>query len=136
AEFFGDEAESLRLFDPTSQRSVGQLRELTVLPLGSPDAAPVTLLDYLPAETVIVLEDPALLEAPPDDAPSAAPLATLLPRFQRLELPLLQRGDGAGPRISMGARSVGGFRGQFKTLATEIRDWRGGGVSVRLARVA
>src|SRR6266481_8565677 len=132
AEFFGDEIESLRLFDPTSQRSVGPLQELTVLPLGSPDAAPVTLLDYLPAETLIVLEDPALLEAPPDDAPSAAPLATLLARFQRLELPLLQRGDGAVPRISMGARSVGGFRGQFKTLATEIRDWRGEGFTVRL----
>jgi transcription-repair coupling factor (superfamily II helicase) len=122
----------LRLFDPTSQRSIGQLRELTVLPLGSPDAAPVTLLDYLPAETLIVLEDPALLEAPPDDAPSAAPLATLLARFQRLELPLLQRGDAAVPRVSMGARSVGGFRGQFKTLATEIRDWRGEGFMVRL----
>ena len=132
AEFFGDEVESLRLFDPTSQRSIGQLQDLTVLPLGSPDAAPVTLLDYLPAETLVVLEDPALLEAPPDDAPSAAPLATLLARFQRLELPLLQRGDAAVPRVSMGARSVGGFRGQFKTLATEIRDWRGEGFTVRL----
>src|SRR4029077_479559 len=105
AEFFGDEVESLRLFDPTSQRSVGQLRELTVLPLGSPDAAPVTLLDYLPAETLVVLEDPALLEAPPDDAPSAAPLATLLARFQRLRLPLLQGGDGAGARDAVGARA-------------------------------
>ena len=132
AEFFGDEVESLRLFDPTSQRSVGPLTELTVLPLGARESAPVTLLDYLPAETVVVLEDPALLEAPPDDAPTAAPLATLLGRFQRLELPLLARGDGGVPRISMGARSVGGYRGQFKTLASEIRDWRGEGFAVRL----
>ena len=27
---------------------------------------------------------PAMLEAPPDDAPPAAPLATVLERFQRL----------------------------------------------------
>src|SRR5581483_6340862 len=132
AEFVGDEVESLRLFDPTSQRSVGTIRELTVLPLGAREAAPVTLLDYLPAETLVVLEDPALLEAPPDDAPSVTPLATLLARFQRLELPLLQRGEGGVPRIAMGARSVGSYRGQFKTLVGEIRDWRGEGFTVRL----
>src|SRR6266851_42667 len=33
AEFFGDEIDSLRLFDPTTQRSVETLGELTVLPL-------------------------------------------------------------------------------------------------------
>ena len=35
AEFFGDEVESLRLFDPTTQRSVESLDELVVLPLGA-----------------------------------------------------------------------------------------------------
>ncbi|HEY7202670.1 MAG TPA: transcription-repair coupling factor [Methylomirabilota bacterium] len=132
AEFFGDEVESLRLFDPTTQRSTGGLTELTVLPLGTKDAAPVTVMDYLPAGTLVVLEDPAMLEAPPDDAPSAAPLGVLLERYQRLELPLLARSDGAGPRVAMGTRSVGGFRGQFKTLAAEIRTWRGEGFTVRL----
>src|SRR4029453_7066209 len=132
AEFFGDEVESLRLFDPTTQRSTGTLTELTVLPLGTKDAAPVTLMDYLPPETLVVLEDPAMLEAPPDDAPSAAPLGAVLERCQRLELPLLQRSDGAAPRVAMGTRSVGRFPGQFKTLAAEIRAWRGEGFAVRL----
>ena len=132
AEFFGDDVESLRPFDPTTQRSVGQLEELTVLPLGSKDATPVTLMDYLPSETLVVLEDPAVLEAPPDDAPSAAPLASVLERYQRLELPLLQRTEGAAQRVSMGTRSIGGYRGQFKTLAGEIRSWRGEGFTVRL----
>ena len=132
AEFVGDEVESLRLFDPTTQRSTGAVTGLTVLPLGARDAAPVTLMDYLPPETLVVLEDPALLEAPPDDAPSAAPLGAVLERYQRLELPLLQRTEGAGPRVAMGTRSVGGFRGQFKTLAGEIRAWRGEGFAVRL----
>jgi len=132
AEFFGDEVESLRTFDPTTQRSIGPLPELVVLPLGSKGAAPVTLLDYLPPEALVVLEDPTTLEAPPDDAPSAAPLAAVLERYQRLELPLLQRGDGAAPRVSMSTRSVGSFRGQFKTLAGEIRSWRQEGFAVRL----
>src|SRR5216684_4531270 len=132
AEFVGDEVESLRVFDPTTQRSIAPLRELIVLPLGSKDAAPVTLVDYLPPGTLVVLEDPAMLEAPSDDAPSAAPLASVLERFQRLELPLLQRSEGAGPRVSMGTRSIGGYRGQFKALAGEIRTWRGEGFTVRL----
>src|SRR5262245_46890799 len=131
AEFFGDDVESLRLFDPTTQRSTGTLAELTVLPLGTKDAT-VTLMDYLPPGTLVVLEDPAMLEAPSDDAPSAAPLGAMLERYQRLELPLLQRSEGASPRVAMGTRSVGGFRGQFKTLAAEIRTWRGEGFTVRL----
>ncbi len=32
----------------------------------------------------------------------------------------------------MGTRSVGGFRGQFKEMAAEIRGWRGEGFAVRL----
>src|SRR5262245_11256084 len=35
-EFFGDEIESIRLFDPTSQRSRESLEELIVLPLEAP----------------------------------------------------------------------------------------------------
>jgi transcription-repair coupling factor (superfamily II helicase) len=132
AEFFGDEVESLRLFDPTTQRSVGPIEELTVLPLGSREAAPVTLVDYLPPTALVVLEDPAMLEAPPDDAPAAAPLGAVLEGYQRLELPLLQRSEGTGPRVAMATRSVGGFRGQFKTLAAEIRSWRQEGFAVRL----
>ena len=38
AEFFGDEVESLRIFDPTTQRSVDETDEFDVLPLASADA--------------------------------------------------------------------------------------------------
>ncbi|OLB41154.1 MAG: transcription-repair coupling factor [Candidatus Rokubacteria bacterium 13_2_20CM_2_64_8] len=51
-EFFGDEIESIRLFDPTSQRSQATLDELLVLPLhedGASAEAGRGLLDYLPA---------------------------------------------------------------------------------------
>jgi len=132
AEFFGDEVESLRVFDPTSQRSVEPVKELAVLPLAGERDGGAILTAYLPGDALVVLEDPALLDAPPDDAPSAQPLAALLADFQRLELPLLAGPVSAGTRVSMGTRSVGGLRGQFKEMAAEIRGWRGEGFAVRL----
>ena len=132
AEFFGDEVESLRVFDPTSQRSVESVKELAVLPLVGAREGTAGLTAYLPGDALVVLEDPALLDAPPDDAPSAERLATLVVDFQRLELPLLTGPTSAGTRVTMGTRSVGGFRGQFKEMAAEIRGWRGEGFAVRL----
>ncbi len=132
AEFVGDEVESLRLFDPTSQRSVEPVPAVAVLPLTVTDAAPGTLAAYLQPEILVALEDPALLEAPPDDAPAAEPLQALLGQCQRLEMPLLPRGSRAGARVGMGTRSVGGFRGQFKMLAEEVRAQRQEGFTVRL----
>jgi transcription-repair coupling factor (superfamily II helicase) len=132
AEFLGDEVESLRLFDPTTQRSVESIGEIVVLPLGSDAGSAVLLPAWLPRDTLVVLDDPALLEAPPEDAPSAVPLAEALAAFQRLELPLLQRGAGTAPRVAMGTRSVGGFQGRFKELAEQMRGWRAEGFAVRL----
>ena len=131
-EFFGDEVESLRLFDPTTQRSVGTVPALDMLPLLIKGVETCALTAYLPATTLVALEDPALLEAPPDDAPTALPLHVLLGAYQRLEMPLLQR-RGPGPaRVDMGTRAVGGVRGHFKVLAEDIQGWRGEGFTVRL----
>ncbi len=132
AEFFGDEVEALRLFDPSTQRSVEPISELIVLPLSPKGGDLTTLTAYLPADALVALEDPSVLEAPPDDAPAAEPLHALLSSYQRLEMPLLQRGAASAARFAMGTRSVGGFRGQFKTLAGEIRRWRAEGFAVRL----
>jgi len=132
AEFVGDEVESLRLFDPTTQRSIDSLIELIVLPLSVDSGSSVLLPAWLPPDALVVLDDPALLDAPSDDAPSTVPLAEALAGFQRLELPLLQRGAGAAPRIAMGTRSVGGYQGRFKELTAAIRGWRAEGFTVRL----
>src|SRR5207245_6133694 len=66
-ELLGDEIESIRLFDPTSQRSTGALSEVALLPLGRAEAA-ANLLAYLPARAPVVLDQPELLDAPPEDA--------------------------------------------------------------------
>jgi transcription-repair coupling factor (superfamily II helicase) len=138
-EFLGDDIESIRLFDPTSQRSTDALEEVTVLPLAGGEAS-ATLLAYLPPAAPIVLDQPELLDAPPDDAPAALPLVGLLADRQRLELPLLAAGPAEGRgapaadglTIEVDTRSVARFDGQFRQLAAELTRWIAEGTRVRL----
>lgn len=89
-EFFGDELESLREFDPLTQVSREQITQITLPPAGelgilraqaqtaTGNSAPLaTLLDYLPAETIFLLGEPEQLslraaeyaaQVPADDA--------------------------------------------------------------------
>jgi transcription-repair coupling factor (superfamily II helicase) len=78
-EFFGDELESLRHFDPFTQVSRDQIISVTLPPGGelgllkqmlNPDSAThnektglATLLDYLPRETIFLLCDPEKISA-------------------------------------------------------------------------
>jgi transcription-repair coupling factor (superfamily II helicase) len=68
-EFFGDEVESMRQFDPVAQTSREEVAEVAIPPAGelgllrrrSGEGANLparTLLDYLPLETLIVTADP------------------------------------------------------------------------------
>jgi len=133
-EFFGDEIESLRLFDPTSQRTVETIQSFEVLPLTLGGEAGAALLSYFPAEAPVILDGSALLEAPPDDAPSPIPLGELLKGRQQIELGLLAAtppGPESG-RFTLETRSVGSFRGQFRQLAGELGRWLAEGFRVRL----
>jgi transcription-repair coupling factor (superfamily II helicase) len=135
-ELFGDEVESIRLFDPTSQRSTRALEELRVLPIGGEGAA--TLLDLLPREAPVVLDDPTLVEAPLDDAPAGRPLADLLGARQRLELVILPGTAAPSARreavveIAFDTHSVERFHGRFGQLAAELARWSAEGTRVRV----
>ncbi|MGA2029251.1 MAG: transcription-repair coupling factor [Verrucomicrobiota bacterium] len=85
-EFFGDELESLREFDPLTQVSRGEISEITLPPAGelgilkskvqSPKSiAPefATLLDYLPRETIFILCEPEQLSIRADEYESQIP---------------------------------------------------------------
>ena len=65
-EFFGDEIDSIREFDPQTQRSVSRLTQARIVPnLDAPayDAVEhVALLDYFPPATVFALFDEARLD--------------------------------------------------------------------------
>lgn len=63
-EFFGDEIDTIREFDPDSQRSISFLNETRLVPNAafSIDAEKESLLSYLPIDNVIVLEDADLID--------------------------------------------------------------------------
>jgi len=63
-DFFGDEIEQIRAFDPVTQRSGAEVAEITVSasPRVSLDPAKTGLADYLPVETRLVLVEPGALE--------------------------------------------------------------------------
>lgn len=59
-EFFGDEIESMRLFDPAEQLSVRKTRTATIVPNINDEVRMtelVDLLEYLPSSTVVWLKD-------------------------------------------------------------------------------
>ncbi len=64
-EFFGDEIDSIREFDPASQRSVTKLEQARLVPnLDAPaytEDGHVTALDFLPADTLTAVFDAARL---------------------------------------------------------------------------
>ncbi|MGH7313187.1 MAG: transcription-repair coupling factor [Candidatus Rokuibacteriota bacterium] len=134
-EFFGDEIESIRLFDPTSQRSQAALDELVVLPLevlaeealsGAAD-----LLAYLPATAAVVVDSPRLLDEVAEEAPDQPPLGERLAPRQRLELELVT-GTSGPPGFALETHALGRYSGRFAQLAEEISGWRREGFRVRL----
>lgn len=107
-EFFGDDIESIRLFDPTSQRSVGALDELLVLPLTPEDGAPepaARLLDYLPAAAPVLVDLPKLLDEPTDETVAEPPLRERLAGRQIVELSLVAGTSSAAAGAARPPRS-------------------------------
>ncbi len=137
-EFFGDDIESIRLFDPTSQRSQGALDELSVLPLEAPavgtSGEPVDLLAYLPMSAVVVVDNPRLLDEPAEEAADRPPLGDRLGPRPRLELELVAGAAGAFG-YTLDTHAVDRYSGRFAQLAEEISGWRREGFRVRLVAV-
>ncbi|PYN58414.1 MAG: hypothetical protein DMD94_00995, partial [Candidatus Rokuibacteriota bacterium] len=140
-EFSGDDVESIRLFDPTSQRSVVSLDELLVLPLTPEDGGyePGTrLLDYLPAAAPIVVDVPKLLDGPAEEAPADPPLRDRLAGRQLIELSLVAgtssaaAGVSAATEVTLETHEVPRFTGRFNQLTGELGRWRAEGFRVRL----
>jgi transcription-repair coupling factor (superfamily II helicase) len=80
-EFFGNQLESLRHFDPLTQISRAEIDEITLPPAGEigllrapgAEAVAAPLLDYLPADAILLLSEPDRL------AEQAARCATAVP---------------------------------------------------------
>ncbi|MGA2366975.1 MAG: transcription-repair coupling factor [Dehalococcoidia bacterium] len=62
-ELFGDEVDSIREFDPRTQRSQAQLASVTILPSQDVSATgSANILDYLPEKAILILDDPQQIE--------------------------------------------------------------------------
>jgi transcription-repair coupling factor (superfamily II helicase) len=130
-EFFGDDVESIRRFDPTSQRSTDTLDELLVLPLAAPadEARAARLLDYVPAAAPVILDAPALLDETSEEAPGRRPLREVLGDRPRVELELVA---GTGAEHVLDTQEVPRFTGHFAQLTEALGRWRAEGFTVRL----
>jgi len=119
-EFFGDELESLRFFDPLTQVSRQEVGQVTLSPAGelgflkhalqqsqNPGQQPATLLDYLPRETIFLLCEQELLDE------RAADYAAQVPPGDRLFVSwpeFLARLDYAGmTRVELSEPEPPGF---------------------------
>jgi transcription-repair coupling factor (superfamily II helicase) len=79
-EFFGNQLESLRYFDPVTQISREEIPAITVPPGGElgllkKEESPATasLLDYLPSDAIFLLREPEMLQAQANRYESQAP---------------------------------------------------------------
>jgi transcription-repair coupling factor (superfamily II helicase) len=71
-EFFGDEIESIRRFDVTTQRSFESIAEIDLTRILPAESAGASLLDYLPQQSPILLLEPQKMFRPDNLCPERA----------------------------------------------------------------
>jgi transcription-repair coupling factor (superfamily II helicase) len=149
-EFFGDAIESIREFDPLSQRSIKELSIAVIVPdlltapaesTGTPAgraAAHASLLDYLQPEALVVVDEPELawreLEAPAHDHTESyvdrKQTEELLAFFPRIQFHALA--TPAGDFIAFGATSQPAFNGSVAILRRDLAQLQHRGYAVTL----
>ena len=140
-EFFGDTIESIREFDPISQRSIKPLSVALIVPdllardsemqPSEPDTT--TLLSYLRPDAYVLLDEPDLIsaavaEAKTSEVSMSPPLEERLGRFPQIHR-LLLRG-GADDTIDFGSLAQPSFNGSIKVLARNLAELHQQGLRV------
>ena len=150
-EYFDDDIESMRLFEPETQRSVTSVESMRIPPRSEKtglagslkERTLETLAAYLPEQALIALDEPlAIAEQATQVASQCAnspfymdweEARACMRRFPRLALsqaPL--RNVEATARVSMRASSVDSFAGHPETFWEQLRDWELGGCNIRI----
>ncbi|MDF2569620.1 MAG: mfd [Sporomusa sp.] len=139
-ELFGDEIDSLREFDPASQRSVTDLTLADIMPLTEPEqgSRPAVFVSYLPAGSCLVLDEPARLREQMTKTIKENPdikrrvfgwteLTAACQAYNTIYLSLLlQKIPNTKPTeiISITAKGIAPFHRQIDMLITEIKNWQ------------
>ena len=112
-EFFGNELESLREFDPTTQISRQEIEAVSLPPAGElgilkalkpGDTAPAGLLEHLPAQSILVLCEPEMIALRAEDYRNAVPAgdplfrswAEVLDQARKRGVARIEVSDGGG----------------------------------------
>ncbi len=150
-EFFGDEIESMRRFEPETQRSVGRCDSVQILPRsekrmlqqGADGAGLDTLLDYLPHSALVALDEPARIAEEADNLSGIcadarffvpwAELETALRGFPQLALAQVALGAaGDGPRVTAPMRSITGWERDREAFWKQLERWDADGYRVQI----
>jgi len=142
-DLWGDEVESIKLFDVESQRSIESVEEFTIFPAISEQPSEdedteaqisdqVNFFDYFDEKTLFVLDEPAKIftEAVFDEQ--------LLEEFQKrncLQFSLLGSGYEDLPAkntVHINARNIPSYNGRFEDLVKDLEKYRKDGWMVTL----
>lgn len=129
-EFFGDSIESIREFDITSQRSVRDTDHVRIgLNISTNQDLPEesfteNLIDYLPPETLLIIDEPELTIAG-IDGESAEKMAP----FRRISMTQFARytGDDAAVQIGFSSKPQPDFLSNLRAIYTDLSEKTGDG---------
>lgn len=151
-EFFGDEIESMRRFEPETQRSVDRAEQVRVLPRSEkrmvsdlamqPDGL-ATILDYFPKDALVVLDEPLAireeaqhLEEQFGERPYFMPwdeAAERMARFRRITLAQLAHATPEeAVRVQAPMLAISGWTGKPDGFWDQLKEWDVAGYKVRL----
>jgi transcription-repair coupling factor (superfamily II helicase) len=132
-EFFGDSIESIREFDPLSQRSIKELSTAFIVPdlltvTADPPAASASLFDFLQPDAFVVLQEPGLVQAAVekeiflggDRRRPWKEIKELLDFFPQLHIVNLSRSPGQG--IDVQSLPQPSFNGSVQFLRKNLVD--------------
>ena len=138
-EFFGDEIDSLRVFEITTRRSIKNINEVSILPLagaGTSDKSEA-FFSYLNGEGTILFDEPTrfretMIRATKEDPETKKNsfnweelLFAALPCNVMYSALILQKVHGAEPTeiISIMTKAVASYQRQIDLFASDISDW-------------
>ena len=150
-EYFDDEIESMRLFEPETQRSVTRVESMRVPPRSEKaglarshkDRSLETLAAYLPADTLVVLDEPqaiteqaVMMASQCADSPyfmdwdKARNCLEIFPRLALSQMP--RRDANAVARFTTRTAAVESYAGNADAFWEQMRDWELEGFSIRI----
>jgi transcription-repair coupling factor (superfamily II helicase) len=147
-EFFGDEIESIRRFEPETQRSVSHVDTVIIPPrsekatlTSSAGSDTATLLDYISENTLVTQDEPmavaeegAKLEAQFGDSPFLVPWAQAearLRQFKRITVAqIAYAGNENAPRVTVPMGSMTTWQGHAEDFWGQLETWNADGFRV------